>query len=84
MNKKYFLLLSTILLATMPACADYVNVTDKLNVRASAQLNSKIIDTLPRNYYVAVQYKNDDWAYIEYYSKQKYKYGWVKKEYKFI
>ena len=56
----------------MPACADYVNVTDKLNVRASAQLNSKIIDTLPRNYYVAVQYKNDDWAYIEYYSKQKY------------
>ena len=81
MNKKYFLLLSTILLATMPACADYVNVTDKLNVRASAQLNSKIIDTLPRNHYVAVQYKNDDWAYIEYYSKQKYKYGWVKKEY---
>lgn len=81
MNKKYFLLLCTILLATMPACADYVNVTDKLNVRASAQLNSKIIDTLPRNHYVAVQYKNDDWAYIEYYSKQKYKYGWVKKEY---
>lgn len=81
MNKKYFLLLCTILLATMPACADYVNVIDKLNVRASAQLNSKIIDTLPRNYYVAVQYKNDDWAYIEYYSKQKYKYGWVKKEY---
>ena len=81
MNNKYFLLLSTILLTTMPACADYVNVTDKLNVRASAQLNSKIIDTLPPNYYVAVQYKNDDWAYIEYYSKQKYKYGWVKKEY---
>ena len=53
----------------MPACADYINVTDKLNVRASAQLNSKIIDTLPRNHYVAVQYKNDDWAYIEYYSK---------------
>lgn len=81
MKKLIILLLFVVVIGQNTVNAEFVNVTDRLNVRSSAQLNSNIIDTLPRNHYVAVQYKNDDWAYIKYYSKQKYKYGWVKKEY---